>query len=234
MSRSLRRGALAATAVVFSIASLAACGAGNDAQTLQIKPDNASAVKGEIEIQNALVITQGTKERRGGAVVSATLFNNSMKPEILESISLPGRGKVLLKPAEGTGKVVVPSGGSVVIGGKGNATAVIEGPSEAVKNGAAQELVFKMSSTGDIPLEAFVVPNTGAFAPFGPTEAPAAGPNASGSPAAAPSGSPAAAPSGSPAATPSGAASGSPAAGASAGASTSPSPSASASRSAGH
>ncbi|MFK0257353.1 DUF461 domain-containing protein [Streptomyces sp. NPDC090445] len=230
MSRSLRRGALAATAVVFSIASLAACGAGNDAQTLQIKPDNASASKGEIEIQNALVITQGTKERTGGAVVSATLFNNSMKPEVLESISLPGRGKVVLKPAEGAGKVVVPSGGSVVIGGKGNASAVIEGPSEAVKNGAAQELVFKMSSTGDIPLEAFVVPNTGAFAPFGPTEAPAAGPTASGSPAAAPSGSPAAAPSGSPsgspAATPSGAASGSPAAGAS--------PSASASRSAGH
>ncbi|NXY99630.1 DUF461 domain-containing protein, partial [Streptomyces sp. BR123] len=189
MSRSLRRGALAATAVVFSIASLAACGAGNDAQTLQIKPDNASASKGEIEIQNALVITQGTKERTGGAVVSATLFNNGMKPEVLESISLPGRGKVVLKAAEGAGKVVVPSGGSVVIGGKGNASAVIEGPSEAVKNGAAQDLVFKMSSTGDIPLEAFVVPNTGAFAPFGPTEAPAAGPTASGSPAAAPSGS---------------------------------------------
>ncbi|MFD8414123.1 DUF461 domain-containing protein [Streptomyces sp. HUAS TT3] len=229
MSRSLRRGALAATAVVFSIASLAACGAGSDAQTLQIKPDNASASKGEIEIQNALVITQGTKERTGGAVVSATLFNNSMKPEVLESIALPGRGKVTLKPAEGSGKVVVPSGGSIVIGGKGNASAVIEGPSEAVRDGAAQELVFKMSSTGEIPLQAFVVPNTGAFASFGPSQAPAAGPSAPASPAA-PSGSP----SGSPAASPSPAASGSPAAGASPAASASGTPAASASHAAGH
>ena len=42
VSRSLRRGALAAAAIVFSIASLAACGAGNDAQTLEVKPDNAA------------------------------------------------------------------------------------------------------------------------------------------------------------------------------------------------
>ncbi len=207
MSRSLRRGALAATAVVFSIASLAACGAGNDAQTLQIKPDNAAASKGEIEVQNALVITQGQKGEKGPAVVSATVFNNGTKAETLDSITLPGgKGKVALKPAEGSGKVTVPALGYVVIGGKGNASAVIENGSEAVRDGEVQKVVFQLSSTGGVELEAFVVPNTGAWAPFGPTAAPAP---AAGS-GASPSGSPSGAPSGSPSGAATGAASGSP------------------------
>ncbi|MCX4800742.1 DUF461 domain-containing protein [Streptomyces sp. NBC_01214] len=228
MSRSLRRGALAATAVVFSIASLAACGAGQDAQTLQIKPDNAAATKGEIEVQNALVITQGQKGEKGPAVVSATVFNNGTKAETVDSITLPGsKGKVALKPAEGSGKVTVPALGYVVIGGKGNASAVIEDGAANVRDGEVQKVVFQLSSTGGVELEAFVVPATGPYAPFGPTAAPATAP--SGSPSGAPSGSP----SGSPSAGASGAAagatpSGSPSAG---GAGT---PSGSPSHSAGH
>ncbi|MFE2553225.1 DUF461 domain-containing protein [Streptomyces sp. NPDC059355] len=226
MSRSLRRGALAATAVVFSIASLAACGAGQNAETLQIKPDNAAVTKGNIKIQNALVITQGEKEGKGPAAVSATLFNTGIKPQTLDAITLVGgKSKVVLKPAEGSSKVTVPAHGSIVLGGKGNPSAVIEG-GEAVQKGNAQELVFQLSNAGDVPIAAFVVPGTGMYAPFGPTEAPIAAPGAtpSGSASAAPSGSP----SGSPATTPSGAASGTPS-GAASGA-----PSGSPSHSAGH
>ncbi|MEW2587281.1 DUF461 domain-containing protein [Streptomyces virginiae] len=220
MSRSLRRGALAATAVVFSIASLAACGAGNDAQTLQIKPDNAAVTKGDIEIQNALVITQGEKDKKGPAVVSATVFNNGTKAQTLDGITLAdGKGKVALKPAEGGGKITVPAGGSVVLGGKGNASAVIENGSEAAKNGDVQKVVFQLSSTGGVELQAFVVPAAGMYAGFGPSAAPSA------APAATPSGTPAGTPAATPAAgaTPSGSASGAAA-----------SPSGSASHAAGH
>ncbi|MFD9481123.1 MULTISPECIES: DUF461 domain-containing protein [Streptomyces] len=211
MSRSLRRGALAATAVVFSIASLAACGAGREAQTLQIKPDNAAAAKGEIEVQNALVITQGQKGEKGPAVVSATVFNNGTKAETLDGITLPGgKGKVALKPAEGSGKVTVPPLGYVVIGGKGNASAVIEDGAATVRDGEVQKVLFQLSSTGGIELEAFVVPATGAYAPFGPTAAPAAAATPSGAPSGTPSGSPSAGATGAAAgATPSGSASGS-------------------------
>ncbi|MFF4371211.1 DUF461 domain-containing protein [Streptomyces sp. NPDC001594] len=223
MSRSLRRGALAASAVVFSLASLAACGAGNDAQTLQIKPDNAAVTKGDIKVQNALVITKGDKEKKGPASVSATLFNSGDKDQTLDAITLAGgKSKVTLKGAEGSGKVTVPAGGSVVLGGKGNASAVVEGGREAVQNGNVQEMTFQLSTAGDVKLEAYVVPATGMYAGYGPTEAPAAGatPAPSGSASASPSGSP----SGSPAASPSGSASGSP----------SGSPAASPSHSAGH
>ncbi|MFG2977864.1 DUF461 domain-containing protein [Streptomyces sp. NPDC048331] len=231
MSRSLRRGALAATAVVFSIASLAACGAGNDAQTLQIKPDNAAATKGDIEVQNALVITQGQKGEKGPAVVSATLFNNGTEAETLDAITLPGgKGKVSLKPAGGSGKVTVPALGYVVIGGKGNASAVIEDGSLAARDGEVQDVVFQLSSTGGVELQAFVVPNTGAFAPFGPTAAPAAVPSPSGSPAGTPSGSP----SGSPSAGATGAAAGATPSGSASGAAGAGTPSGSPSHSAGH
>ncbi|MFD6362624.1 DUF461 domain-containing protein [Streptomyces roseolus] len=173
MSRSLRRGALAATAIVFSIAALSACGAGNDAQTLGIRPDNAAVSVDDVKIQNAIVITQPTPGAKGPAVVSATVFNNGRAPQTLESISLPGsNAPVTLKSAKGSGPVVVPAGGSVVIGGEGNATATIADGSEAAKNGDAQKVVFTLSETGDVALEAFVVPSTSYFKDFGPSEVP--------------------------------------------------------------
>ncbi|GAA3902021.1 hypothetical protein GCM10022244_10300 [Streptomyces gulbargensis] len=174
MSRSLRRGALAATAIVFSIAALSACGAGNDAQTLGVRPDNAAVSVDDVKIQNAVVITQPTPGVKGPAVVSATVFNNGRQAQTLDAITLPGTSAtVKLKPAEGTGPITVPAGGSVVIGGEGNATAVIENGTEAAKNGDAQKVVFKLSRTGDVALEAFVVRGSGYYKGFGPSEVPA-------------------------------------------------------------
>ncbi|MER5310873.1 DUF461 domain-containing protein [Streptomyces sp. NPDC002773] len=174
MSRSLRRGALAATALVFSIAALSACGAGNDAQTLGVRPDNAAVTVDDVKIQNALVITQPEAGVKGPAVVSATVFNNGDKPQTLDSISLPGsNATVTLKPAEGSGPISIPAGGSVVIGGAGNATATIENGSEATRKGDAQKVVFKLSRTGDVGLSAFVVPASSYFKDFGPSIVPA-------------------------------------------------------------
>ncbi|MEE1791398.1 DUF461 domain-containing protein [Streptomyces sp. BE308] len=174
MSRSLRHGALAATALVFSIASMSACSAGNDAQTLQIRPDNAATSVGTIKIQNVNVITQPEHDAEGPAVVAATLFNDSTKREVLETITLPGsNAEVKLHAAEGKGPIVVPAGGRVVIGGKGNAAAVIENGREAARNGDVQQVVFKLSRTGDIGLGASVVPATTFFEGFGPSSLPA-------------------------------------------------------------
>ncbi|MEV7570353.1 DUF461 domain-containing protein [Streptomyces tanashiensis] len=186
MSRSLRRGALAATAIVFSVAALSACGAGNDAQTLEIRPDNAAVTVDDVKIQNALVITQPLPGTKGPAAVSATVFNNGSLPQTIDSISVPGmRAAVTLKSAEGVGPVVVPAHGSVVIGGEGNASALIENGSEALRDGDAQQVVFKLSKTGDVGLSAFVVPSKSYFKDFGPSLLPAppeAAPSATASP----------------------------------------------------
>ncbi|MFJ1695294.1 DUF461 domain-containing protein [Streptomyces sp. NPDC087532] len=174
MSRSLRHGALAATAIVFSIASLAACGAGNDAATLKVRPDSAATTSGDISIQNANVITQPERGAEGPAVVSATLFNSGVKQQTLDAVTLPGTSvSVQLHAAKGSGPIVVPAGGRVVLGGKGNASAVIENSREAAQAGNVQPVVFKFSSTGEISLGAFVVPATSYFTDFGPSSLPA-------------------------------------------------------------
>ena len=185
MSSSLRRGALAAAAIAFSIASLAACGAGNDSQTLQVKPDNAATSVGNIKVQNALVITQPDPKSTGPAVISATVFNTGRTDETLDSITVDGTGTTAqLSPASGKGKLTIPAGGSLVIGGKGNASAVLPSSREAVQDGNAQEITFSFSQTGDVSLRAFVVPAESYFSKWGPSNipSPSASPSTSGSP----------------------------------------------------
>ncbi|MFJ8137166.1 DUF461 domain-containing protein [Streptomyces sp. NPDC096013] len=181
MSSSLRRGALAAAAIAFSIASLAACGAGNNAQTLEVKPDNAAVSVGVIKVQNALVITQPDTTAKGPAVISATLFNTGKDPQTLDSVSVDGAGSATLTPAKGKGKLVVPAFGSLVLGGKGNASAALS-DSGSIPDGNAQKVTFTLSKTGAVSLSAFVVPADSYFSKWGPSAIPSTTPSASGSP----------------------------------------------------
>ncbi|MEU9395573.1 DUF461 domain-containing protein [Streptomyces sp. NPDC048324] len=179
MSSSLRRGALAAAAIAFSIASLAACGAGSDAQTLQVKPDNAAVKVGDIQVQNALIITQPDPQASGPAVISATLFNNGATAQTVDSITLPNVNQTAqLKPAKGNGKLVVPPHGSVVIGGQGNASAVLPSGREAVQDGSVRKITFTFSKTGDVSLRGFVVPAESYFTKWGPSTVPTTAPSA--------------------------------------------------------
>jgi hypothetical protein len=180
VSRSLRHGALAATALVFPIAALSACSAGNDAQTLQVRPDNAATAVDNIKIQNLNIITQPEADAEGPAVVAATLFNDGTKQEVVEKIALPGTGTtVKLQAAKGKGPLVVPAGGRVVIGGKNNASAVIEDGRKAGANGNVQAVAFTFSETGDIELGAAIVPATSFFEGFGPSALPSPKPTPS-------------------------------------------------------
>lgn len=174
MSSSLRRGALAAAAIAFSITSLGACAAGNNSQTLEIKPDNAATTVGDIKIQNAVVITQPDLESTGPAAISATLFNSGRTAQTLDSIKVDGTDKsVALKPAKG-GSLTIPAGGSLIIGGKDNASAVVPSSREAIQDGNAQKITFTFSKTGDVSLRAFVVPAEHYYESWGPSEVPAA------------------------------------------------------------
>ncbi|MER6731343.1 DUF461 domain-containing protein [Streptomyces puniciscabiei] len=189
MSSSLRRGALAASAIVFSIASLAACGAGNGSQTLEVKPDNAATTVGNIKVQNATVITQPDLKSTGPAVISATLFNAGITDETLQSITIPGSTEsVKLTPAKG-GSLTVPAHGSLVLGGEGNASAEIPNGRQSVQDGNAQKITFTFSKTGDVSLRAFVVPATSYFDKWGPSQIPSGPATASPAPGATASGS---------------------------------------------
>jgi hypothetical protein len=76
----------------------------------------------------------------------------------------------------------------VVIGGKGNASAVLPSSREAVQDGNAQKITFSFSQAGDVSLRAFVVPAESYFTKWGPSNIPS--PSATASPAASKPGSP--------------------------------------------
>ncbi|MFE9612919.1 DUF461 domain-containing protein [Streptomyces sp. NPDC006012] len=182
MSSSLRRGALAASAIVFPIALLTACGAGNNSQTLEIRPDNAGVKVGDIKVQNAIVVTQPDLQSTGPAVVAATLFNNGATDQTLQSIAVAGLNKsAQLTPAKGQ-SLTIPAHGSLILGGKGNASAVLPSSREAILDGNAQKVTFTFSKTGDVSLRALVVPAERYFASWGPSTIPS--PSATASPAA--------------------------------------------------
>ncbi|RCG18936.1 DUF461 domain-containing protein [Streptomyces diacarni] len=170
MSSSLRRGTLAATTLALAAVSLTACGAGNDAQTLEIKPDNAATHVGTIKIQNANVVT-GT-HGTGEATVTARIFNDGNKDQTLKGVSVSGT-RAELSPAKGEKKLVVPAGGSLELGGKGEASALLTDAKRAgVKDGNAQQVTFDLSSTGAVKLKAAVFPAKGAYKTVGPSASP--------------------------------------------------------------
>jgi copper(I)-binding protein len=192
VSSSLRRGALAASTIAFSVAALSACGAGNNSQTLEIKPDNAATSVGDIKVQNATVITQPDLTSTGPAVVSATIFNTGTEPETLQSIVVAGTGKTAELHATKTQPLTIPGGGRLILGGKDNASAVLGSSREAVQDGNAQKITFTFSRAGDVSLRAFVVPAESFFTGWGPSAVPSASASASSSASASGSGSPAA------------------------------------------
>ncbi|MDT0416974.1 MULTISPECIES: DUF461 domain-containing protein [Streptomyces] len=191
MSSSLRRGALAASALAFSIATLAACGAGNNAQTLEVKPDNAATSVGDVKVQNVTVVTQPERDASGPAAILATVFNNSAKAQTLDSLAVGGE-QADLKPAKGSGSLSVPAHGKVIIGGEGNASAKLPSGREALNDGDVQEVAFGFSETGTVKLKAYVLPANHYFKGWGPSETPSASASesASGSPSASSSESP--------------------------------------------
>jgi hypothetical protein len=178
VSSSLRRGVLAAAAIAFSATALSACAAGTNAQTLEVKPDNAETTVGGISLQNVVVITQPTTEAsgetKGPAVVSATLFNTTGTAQTLDAVSVEGGGSAEITPAKGKGKVTVPAHGSVILGGRGNASAAVAEIGESVQDGNAQKVTFTFSTTGAVSLRAFVVPADSYFTKWGPTAIPSA------------------------------------------------------------
>ncbi|UGY92138.1 DUF461 domain-containing protein [Streptomyces gobiensis] len=171
MSSTLRRGAIAATVIALSTLSLAACGAGTDAQTNGVNPNNASISVGDIKIQNVNIVT--SRNADGPAAVSARIFNDGTEDETLRAVTISGSGgPVTLAPARG-GDLTIPAGGSLMLGGKDNPSAVInDARGKGIRDGNAQPITFELSSTGKVKIRATVVPVGGAYAEYGATPDP--------------------------------------------------------------
>ncbi len=177
MSRSLRRGSIAAIAAL-AIASLSSCSAGNSAETLEIKPDNAWATLGtDVRLNNIVVVTgdESSGEHTGPANVTVNISNSGTEPIELQSITVGNGATATFADEKGAPlpAVLVPAGGALLIGGPGSPTAKIASTTVSVGGYVATSFSFKNHEK--VETEAQVSPNKGLYKGFGPT-APAAVP----------------------------------------------------------
>ncbi|MGW4892417.1 DUF461 domain-containing protein [Kitasatospora sp. NPDC004240] len=175
MSRSLRRGSIAALAAL-AIAPLSSCAAGNTPETLQIKPDNVSAtLSPNVLLNNIVVVTpeQAAGEHAGPATVVVNIANSGPVPVELQSVTVGTGSAATFTDEKGAAvpAILVPAGGSVAIGGKGNPTAQLASASVHVGGYVPTVFTFK---TGKVEAEAAVTTDKGLYKGYGPTVAPVA------------------------------------------------------------
>ncbi|AXI78265.1 copper chaperone PCu(A)C [Peterkaempfera bronchialis] len=189
MSRSLRRGAIAA--LVLAIVPLSACAAGTDAASLQVKPDHAATSLGNnLQLNNILLVTEpgdgSTESETRPAAVSVNISNTGPTAQILRSVTVGGAATAEFTGADGSrvGEISVPAGGSVLLGGPGQPTVHVA--DAKVQQGGYSPVTFDFDTAGTVSAEAAVVSGTGEYASFAPTAsasptAPAASASPSGS-----------------------------------------------------
>ncbi|SOB83392.1 DUF461 domain-containing protein [Streptomyces sp. 1331.2] len=190
MSRSLRRGSIAAIAAI-AIASLSSCAAGNTPDTLQIKPDNAAATLGtNLRLNNIVVVTgeSATGDYTGPANVVVNISNTATTPAELQSIAIGSSPATFTDAAGGPlSGIVIPAGGAVAIGGPGNPSASVSSASVHVGGFAPTTFTFKDGQKVDA--QAGVSPDAGEagrglYKGFGPTPSASATPGKTSSPSA--------------------------------------------------
>ncbi|WP_371497838.1 DUF461 domain-containing protein [Kitasatospora sp. NBC_00374] len=173
MSRSLRRGAIAAL-VLAAIVPLSACAAGNTPDTLEIKPDNAATSLGDnLRLNNIVVVTPARTAAGAGesaavpATVTVNISNTGQAPESLKSITV-GDAAATFTDAKGApvNEIVIPAGGAVLIGGPEQPNARVA--SAKLSTGGFATTNFTFAVAGKVGAEAAVQPAVGLYAGFGP------------------------------------------------------------------
>ncbi|MGW4381109.1 DUF461 domain-containing protein [Kitasatospora sp. NPDC004531] len=191
MSRSLRRGAVAAL-VLAAIVPLSACAAGNDADTLQIKPDNAAtSIDNAVKLNNIVVVAPAGSagEYSGPVAVTANIANTAPKDDlVLTGVKVGGTAAALTdENGAPVTRIVVKAGESVLLGGKSGA-ANAQVPSAKLSVGGYTETTFTFEKAGEVSANANVQPASGLYEGFGPqvkaSPAPTTSPGAGTSPSA--------------------------------------------------
>lgn len=162
MSRSLRRGAVAAVIAVAIAPVLAACSAGSSAATLQVKP-NAAATSvngGQLKLNGVAIVADANGN--APASVIASIANNEQQAENLVSVTVGTTAASL------TGPTAIPSGSALSLGTPGANATLATVPSLDQPAGANEPITFVFANGGSVTLSAQIQTGTGEYAPYAP------------------------------------------------------------------
>lgn len=166
MSRSLRRGAVAAV-ILATAPILAACSAGSSAATLQVKPDTAatSITKGDssLKLNGIVVVTDAVGDAPANVIVN--IANNGSADDTLTGVTVDGSSQATL-----SGAATVPAGGSLLLSGPDQVAATV--PTLNEKPGQNATITFTFANAGSVTVQALVNAGTGQYTSYAPTVAP--------------------------------------------------------------
>lgn len=193
MSRSIRRGAVAATLALALAPLAAACSSGTDAATTQLKPDSAYTQVGTIKVQNLSLVTGD--EGSGLVSLGGALINESDKPETLKQVTLAGAAAPgTMKGQDGATSITVPARGAVYLTGeKGGPSVTFSGAPDATA-GKYVDVTFSFSTVGQTKLGVAVHPPEDHYEALKPSSPQSAAPSPASTPSAPATTPPASAP----------------------------------------
>lgn len=168
MSRSLRRGAVAAL-IIATAPVLAACSAGDGAASLQVKPNAAATTIGSTLKLNGITVVTATNGSSTANVVANIANNSSTTAETLTGVTLDGN------PATLSGPAVIPPLGALLLSGPQQVTAQVASLSEMPGQNATVSFTF--ANAGSTTIQALVNAGAGEYAVYAPaasTPSPAA------------------------------------------------------------
>lgn len=164
MSRTLRRGAVAAL-ILATAPILAACAAGDNAATSQVKPDNAATsiatANGSIKLNGIAVVTDATGN--APANILANIANADTKIEdSLTGVAVDGTPAVL------GGQLQLNPLNSILLSGSKSSAVV---PTLNEKPGQNATITFTFAKAGSVTVKALVSTGTGDYASYAPAPA---------------------------------------------------------------
>lgn len=191
-SRSLRRGVVAALFIA-SAPVLAACSAGGDAASLQVKPNTvATEVSSTLKLNNVVVITDAAGDTSGPANLAVAIANTGSSAETLQSVTVNGVSAKLTKAGKDVPSVSIPAGGSVSLSAPGQVMAQVPHLSGVTALGGYIPVTLQFATAGQVKVNAASTPGTGYYAQWAPSAPAPASPvptaPVSGSPAPPPAG----------------------------------------------
>lgn len=160
-STRIARSALLAIAGFAGTAAVATgCAAGPGAATLQVQPNFANGVSGDVQALNMVVVVDPAT---GTAQVTGTVVNNGDQAATLTGVTLNGKsisvnhGGGLAVAPHAAANLAAPSGPKVVLADSGS------------KPGRSSAVSLSFAGGGAISVAAETASNTGVYADFSPS-----------------------------------------------------------------
>jgi len=171
VSRRLHRGALAAAFAVVLGVGISGCGAGFEAQSYAVDPDNAEASVGGVLVRNLVMVKA---EEAPVAGIAGTFVNNAGTTDVLETVQIEGSegsSSGLSGALSVTASLELPARSAVTVGA-GDAPALVVPDAEQFKVGTFVTMTLTFREAGAVELKVPLEDASSYYASVPPTPTP--------------------------------------------------------------